>query len=140
MAIGIVFVPRLAKLYASELERRQVIQKVGMIYWRLLDIVLKLDNIENTDSGAGQLTDEAMSTDSKLSQKYDSIKVLWEGDNAQKNEASKKSWVSVLEAIERDIIGLNNDFQFKQLAEQVEAKYGSNKIDFNDLYNVDYKA
>lgn len=35
---------------------------------------------------------------------------------------------------------MNNDFKFKQLAERVEAKYGAGKIDFNDLYNIDYKA
>lgn len=38
------------------------------------------------------------------------------------------------------MISLNNDFKFKQLAERVENKYGANKIDFNDLYNTDYKA
>ena len=46
----------------------------------------------------------------------------------------------MLEAIERDVIGLNNDFKFKQLAEKVESKYGSGKVDYNDLYSVDYRA
>ena len=32
VAIAVMFVPRLSTLYASELERRQVIQKVGLIY------------------------------------------------------------------------------------------------------------
>ena len=35
---------------------------------------------------------------------------------------------------------LNNDFKYRQLAENVEEKYGSSKIDFNDLYTVDYKS
>lgn len=51
MAVGVIFVPRMATLYASELERRQVIQKVSLIYWRLVDIVLKLDNIDNVATG-----------------------------------------------------------------------------------------
>lgn len=42
----------------------------------------------------------------------------------------------MLEAVERDIIQLNNDFKFRQLADKVEEK----KNDFNDLYNVDYKS
>ena len=46
----------------------------------------------------------------------------------------------MLEAIERDVITLNNNFKFKQLAEQVESKYGANKVDFNDLYGTDFKA
>ena len=134
------FVPRLSTLYASELERRQVIQKVGLIYWRLLDVVLKLDNITNTLNGDEYLDEEVNNIDVRLQQKYDSIKVLWSGEEAQRQEASQKSWQSVLEAIERDVVSLNNDFKFKQLAERVEAKYGSGKIDFNDLYNIDYKS
>lgn len=66
VAIAITFVPRLSTLYASELERRQVIQKVGLIYWRLLDVVLKLDNVNNTDSGEEYLDEEANSTNARL--------------------------------------------------------------------------
>ena len=139
-AIAVTFVPRLSTLYASELERRQVIQKVGLIYWRLLDLVLKLDNVANTATGEEYLDDEASHVDARLAQKYDAIKALWTGSDAEKLEASQKSWGSVLEAIERDVIALNNDFKFKQLADRVEAKYGSSKIDYNDLYNVDYRA
>lgn len=63
MAIGVMFVPRLLTLFASELERRQVVQKVGMIYWRLLDIVLKLDNITNTDTGSDYLDEDTANVD-----------------------------------------------------------------------------
>lgn len=135
-----MFVPRLSTLYASELERRQVIQKVGLIYWRLLDVVLKLDNVKNLDSGAEYLDEEAMSTENRLSQKFTHIKVLWVGSEAEQLESSQKSWTSVLEAIERDVISLNNNHKFKQLAEVVEEKYGEGKIDFNDLYSIDYKS
>ena len=140
MAVGVIFVPRLSTLYASELERRQVIQKVCLIYWRLLDILLKLDNVTNTASGDEFIDEEANSTDVRLQQKYVSIKALWEGSADEKHEASQKSWSSVLESIERDVTSLNNDFKFKQLADCVEAKYGTGKIDFNDLYSIDYKA
>lgn len=74
-----MFVPRLSTLYASELERRQVIQKVALIYWRLLDVILKLDNINNTASGDEYLDEEAVSTENRLTQKYGNIKVLWIG-------------------------------------------------------------
>ena len=77
VAIAVIFVPRLSKLYASELERRQVIQKVGLIYWRLLDVVLKLDNITNTESGKQFIDEDAANVDQRLSQKFDTIKVLW---------------------------------------------------------------
>ena len=88
VAIGVTFVPRLSTLYASELERRQVIQKVGLIYWRLLDTILKLDNIQNTDPGLEFLQDEASNTEGRLAQKYDSIKLLWAGNDGERREAS----------------------------------------------------
>ena len=66
VAIAVTFVPRLSTLYASELERRQVIQKVGLIYWRLLDVVLKLDNVTNSAPGDEFLDEEAANTDARL--------------------------------------------------------------------------
>ena len=83
-AIAVTFVPRLCTLYASELERRQVIQKVGLIYWRLLDLVLKLDNVANTATGEEYLDEEASHVDARLAQKYDAIKALWTGSDAEK--------------------------------------------------------
>jgi hypothetical protein len=53
-------------------------------------------------------------------------------------QARNKSWLSVLEAIERDITTLNNDFKFKRLIKIVDQKYGSSRIDFNDLYTLDF--
>jgi hypothetical protein len=52
--------------------------------------------------------------------------------------AREQSWLSVLEAIERDITTLNNDFKFKRLIKIVDQKYGSSRIDFNDLYTLDF--
>lgn len=46
----------------------------------------------------------------------------------------------MLEAVERDIITINKDVKFKALSDRVESKYGSGKIDFNDLYNIDYQS
>ena len=108
-----------------------------MIYWRLLDIVLKLDNIDNVDSGAQYLDLEKLNTQARLSQKYDSLKLLWEGSETEKKQTQKQNLVSVLEAIERDITQLTNDFKFKKLAESVEERYGAGKVDFNDLYAID---
>ena len=103
MAIGVTFVPRIQTVYENELERRQVIQKVGLIYWRLLDIVLKVDFVENTNSGVEYLDFENLNTDSRLQEKYSGICLLWEGSEEEKKRAQQKSWVSILEAVERDI-------------------------------------
>ena len=140
MAIGVTFVPRIQTSYTSELEKRQVIQKVGLIYWRLFDIVLKIDFIENTKDGDQYIDLENLKTDDHLQEKWNNMCLLWEGTEDEKKRAQEKSWTSILEAVERDITQLNNDFKFRKLADKVEEKYGSNKIDFNDLYTVDFKS
>lgn len=55
-------------------------------------------------------------------------------------EASKKNWLSIIEAVERDITQMTNDYKFKKLITMVADKYGERKIDLNDLYAVDFEA
>ena len=138
MAIGVTFVPRIQTVYENELEKRQVIQKVGLIYWRLLDIVLKIDFIENTKNGEEYIDQDNLRTDDHLQEKWASICLLWEGTAEEKKSAQEKSWMSIIEAVERDITQLNNDFKFRKLAEKVEQRYGTGKVDFSDLYTLDY--
>lgn len=76
MAIGATF---LSKLCKAE-ERPQVQQKVNLIYGRLMDIVLKIDCVANMDSGDDFLNLETLNTELRLTQKYDKIKPLFEGD------------------------------------------------------------
>jgi hypothetical protein len=47
---------------------------------------------------------------------------------------SKKNWISIIDAAERDISELNADPSFRKLSTIVEAKYLDDKIDFLDLY------
>lgn len=56
----------------------------------------------------------------------------------QLQENRQKSWLGTLEAIERDITLLNNDFKFKRLCKIVEQKHPSQKAEANDLYKMDY--
>jgi hypothetical protein len=52
---------------------------------------------------------------------------LWQSDAAPEalEEQRQKSWLGTLEAIERDITTLNNDFKYKRLVKSVEAKYNN---------------
>lgn len=45
--------------------------------------------------------------------------------------------MSVIEAAERDITALNNDFNFRKLSHEVEKKYPEDKMDFLDLFSMD---
>lgn len=102
--------------------------------------MLKIDFIENTKDGEEYIDLENLKTDDHLQEKWNNMCLLWEGTEDEKKRAQEKSWTSILEAVERDITQLNNDFKFRQLADKVEEKYGSSKIDFNDLYTVDFKS
>ena len=48
--------------------------------------------------------------------------------------------MSVVEAVERDITQLMNDYKFKKLTVMIDEKYGERKVDLNDLYAVDFEA
>ena len=78
MAIGVTFLPRISK-HGNELEKRQVIQKVELIFKRLLDIVLKIDNIQTTETGEEYLDLQQLNTDANLADKFKSISLLWDG-------------------------------------------------------------
>ena len=45
-----------------------------------------------------------------------------------------------MEAVERDITQLTNDYKFKKLTQMVDERYGDRKLDLNDLYAVDFEA
>ena len=51
-----------------------------------------------------------------MQQKYETYKLMWDGSPAQRSDAKKKNWVSVIEAVERDITQLTNDYKFKKLS------------------------
>jgi hypothetical protein len=57
------------------------------------------------------------------------MRELWE-----KQTPSKKNWVSIIDATERDITELSADFNFRKLSQIVEQKYPDDKIDFLDLF------
>jgi len=45
-----------------------------------------------------------------------------------------------VEAVERDITQLTNDYKFKKLTQMVDERYGDRKLDLNDLYAVDFEV
>ena len=99
---------------------------------------MKIDHIANDDDGGDFIDVKQLNTELRLSQKFEVIQALWTGNESEITVARDQSWLSVLEAVERDITTLNNDFKFKRLIKIVDQKYGSSKIDFNDLYTLDF--
>jgi hypothetical protein len=51
-----------------------------------------------------------------------------------------RDWTSMLEAIERDITSLNNDFKFKKLVVKIDELYKDSKIEIDDLYQKGWDA
>lgn len=82
---------------------------------------MKLDNIPNHDEGDEFLELKNLNTELRLGQKFETIEGLWTGDSNAIQEARKKdTWPAVVEALERDLTQLNNDYKFKRLVKIVE--------------------
>lgn len=117
MALGVSLVSYYS---ANQEDWRTVQQKCKLIYLRLLDTIMKIDHIANDDDGGDFIDVKQVNTELRLSQKFESIQVLWNGDKNEIAQAREQSWLSVLEAVERDITTLNNDFKFKRLIKVVD--------------------
>ena len=81
---------------------------------------MKIDHIANDDDGGDFIDVKQLNTELRLAQKYELIQALWVGTESDLQLAREKSWLSVLEAVERDITTLNNDFKFKRLIKIVD--------------------
>lgn len=96
--------------------------KSKLIYWRLLDVIYKLDSIEPHSNGAEYINSGELGTETRLHNKNHVIKSYMWGDkhaDSSINTAEKRDWLSVLEAVERDIASLMNDYKFKRLIARV---------------------
>lgn len=96
--------------------------KATLIYGRLLDIVFKLDHIDADDTGKEYLNMQDLVIDKRLTEKYDVIKMIW-SDVADPVAIQGKDWNSLLDAIQRDITQVLNDYKFKRLIKHIEQSY-----------------
>ena len=110
-----------------------MMQKSKLVYWRLLELILKIDFINNKDPGEEYLNMKTLFTDQLLEHKFTAMSILWEGKASEK----QKNWITIVEAAERDITTLSTDFNFRKLTLEVEKKYSGDTIDFTDLYSKD---
>lgn len=123
MAVGIILLGALVHDTSIDYQA-----KGKLIYFRLLDIMLKLDHIEIDSAGDQFLNMSELQIDQRLAQKYEAMSVIWGGGewesaseikNFGVKEEVEKDWSSLLDAVERDTTTLNNDYQFKQLIAKV---------------------
>jgi hypothetical protein len=72
-----------------------------------------------------------LGTDNRLESKYNVISAgVWLNKDAQAN----RDWLSVLEAVERDITSLSNDHKFKKLINLVTDETKDQQIHMDDIY------
>ncbi len=100
------------------------------MYYRLLDIIFKLDCIEGEGSGSEYIGLTELGTDHKLSNKFNVIAAAMWADPDQISQLDRRDWLSVLEAIERDIAALNNHYKFKRLLDKV----GDESRNLDDIF------
>ena len=99
-----------------------------------MDIIFKIDHIDSHSSGSQFLNLVELMTDSRLDQKFKSLKVLWISEPQAEQEPQERDWTSVFEAIERDITQLSNDSKFKKMVALFEDDHKSKRIHLDDIY------
>jgi len=112
--------------------KEEVIAKSRQIYSRLLDVIFKIDCIEGEGSGTEYIGLQELGTDHKLGNKYSVISSAMWGEAANPND--KRDWQSVLEAVERDLIALNNHYKYKRLLDKVADERQGRPVDADDIF------
>jgi len=111
----------------------EFIGKCKLIYYRLLDIIYKIDCISGQSTGNEFLNLAELGTDNRLESKYKVIsESLWLAAKVDPND--KREWLSVLEAIERDVTSLGNDTKFKKLINLVTDETKDQQVHIDDIY------
>ena len=120
----------------SDNKNKSFIQKATLVYGRLLDIVFKLDHIDAEDTGKEYLNMQDLVIDKRLTEKYDVISMIW-NDGADPMAILQKDWNSVLDAIQRDITQLHNDYKFKRLIKHIDSGYEGTTKSFSGQIGID---
>lgn len=110
------------------------VKKTTLLYGRLLEIIFKVDHVDSEDTGKQYLNLGDLVTDKRLSEKFEVIQVIW--SEVADPDQMQKDWNSLLDAIQRDITQLFNDYKFKRLIKHIEQQYqDSNKS--SDIASID---
>jgi len=110
------------------------IKKATLCYGRVLDIIFKLDHVDVQDNGKEYLNGAELMTDKRFLEKYEVIRVIW-SDVADADQIQNRDWNSMMDAVQRDISQLFNDYKFKRLVKHIESTFKEQSKDF--FINID---
>lgn len=78
--------------------------------------------------------------DKRFNEKYEVIKIIW-SDASDPEQIQEKDWNSVLDAVQRDITQLFNDYKFKRLIKSIENMYQDqhkqNMANIDEIFFID---
>lgn len=78
--------------------------------------------------------------DKRFNDKYEVIKIIW-SDISDPEQIQEKDWNSVLDAVQRDITQLFNDYKFKRLIKSIENMYQDqhkqNMANIDEIFFID---
>ncbi len=113
MALAVSVLGKCSQINSYD-KNEENITKCKLIYYRLLDIIYKIDCISGQSTGNEFLNLSDLGTDNRLESKYKVISEnLW--ISPSNDPQDRRDWLSVLEAVERDLASLGNDYKFKKL-------------------------
>mmetsp|Transcript_7730 Transcript_7730/g.11979 ORF Transcript_7730/g.11979 Transcript_7730/m.11979 type:complete len:283 (-) Transcript_7730:1426-2274(-) len=123
MSYGIIALKALlVDILGMQNQNSSFAKKIHLIYGRLMDIVFKLDHIEAEETGREFLNVQEMLVDKRLNDKFDVLKMVW-SELADPSEVQQKDWGSILDAVQKDLTQLFNDYKFKRLIKEIEENY-----------------
>jgi hypothetical protein len=75
--------------------------------------------------------------DKRFNEKFDAIKIIW-SDGVDPISIQQKDWGSLLDAIQKDITQLFNDYKFKRLIKNIETSSDSKAIlNLDQIFFID---
>ncbi len=131
IAVTVVACPLLSSKLVQHTD--ETFQKCKVVYWKLINVLFQLDMIDTNSTGSDYLNLLDLGTDTRLDNKYQVIaSAMWiSSEHAQQD---KRDWMSVLEAVERDLASLTNDYKYRKLVQSIEATYADRNQSLDDMY------
>lgn len=120
LAVTVIGCPQLSGSLIQHTE--DSLHKCKSVYLKLISILFQLDMIDTNSPGTDYLNLSDLGTDTRLENKYQVIaNAMWLSPETAQQD--KRDWVSVLEAVERDLASLTNDYKYRKLIQLIEGVY-----------------
>ena len=101
-----------------------------------MNVLFQLDWLDPNSAGTDYLNLSDLGTDTRLENKYTVIaNAMWLSPETANQD--RRDWMSVLEAVERDLASLTNDYKYRKLIALIDQHYkeSGTQLSLDDMYS-----